>query len=427
MAIERKISRAAYAVADDARRFREDLARHPEPSWGEYETTAKIVARLASFGLRPVVARSGRGVVAEVGPRDRPVTVLRSDIDALRMEDTRNAPYRSQNAGVHHGCGHDVTASGLVHAAGILSAIDKSEGLPNRVRLVFQPAEEVVEGAARMIREDGVLDNAVAAIGMHSWPRIHAGRFGVAQGPIQNSIHNVDLHLNGPGGHSSRPTPLTDLNRVGSKFSLALQEGMEELARGKGPGAQPIFVYGKQHGGEARNVLPTNVSYDGTLRFGDLEAFQNAPAQLRELAERFAERTGFSNYELNISGAIPPVVNTCADKVAEALSAGRGQRVVVRDFDRPTGGDDVAFFGAGIDDIPGAAHTHYTQLGVVPKGRPLRDHPDLHTPTFDVDPASPGHAAYHYAVMGATRFDPPRERGTERATHGLRLSRDKQL
>ncbi|GAA4978339.1 hypothetical protein GCM10023205_52920 [Yinghuangia aomiensis] len=324
MTLERKISRAAYEMADDARRFREDLARHPEPAWEEYDTTEKIAAKLAMVGFRPVIARSGLGVVAEVGPRDRPVVVLRSDIDALRVEDARNVPYRSQNPGVHHGCGHDVTTSGLVHAAEILSDIDKSEGLPNRVRLVFQPAEEPGEGAMRMIREDGVLDNAVAAFGMHSWPRIHVGGFGVVQGLIQNSHHAVDLHLRGPGGHASRPTPHTDLTRVGNKFSLALQEGMEKLAQGKGPEAQPIFVFPMQRGSEARNALPTEAYYGGSIRFGDLEAYRNAPEQLRHLADDFAERTGFVNYELNITHAVPPVVNTCADKVAEALAAGRG-------------------------------------------------------------------------------------------------------
>lgn len=415
MTIEQKISQAAYAISDEARAFREDLARHPEASWKEYDTTAKIATKLATYGFTPVIARSGRGVVAEIGPRNRPVTVLRSDIDALPMEDARNVDYRSRNAGVHHGCGHDVTASGLVHAAGILRDVDKyGGGLPNRVRLVFQPAEEVAEGAARMIREDGVLDNAVAAIGMHSWPRIHEGRFGVVQGPIQNSHHAVDLILHGPGGHSSRPTRTNDIIRMGSKFSLALQEEMEALYRDQGPDSQPIFVYGKQNAGDARNVIPTRADYGGTLRFGSFEAYRNAPEQLRSIAERFAEREGVSTYELNVTAGIPPVVNTCADKVAGALIAGRGREVVVDDFVKPSGGDDVAFFSAGIDDIPGAPHAHYTQLGVVPKGRSLQAHPDLHTPTFDVDPRSPGNAAFHYAVMGATRFDRPHNRDTGR-------------
>lgn len=415
MSLQRDISRAVYALADDARRFREDLARNPEPSREEYRTAAKIHAKLAATGLQPVRARSGRGVIAEVGPRNRPVVVLRSDIDALRMQDERNVPYRSRVDGVHHGCGHDVMTAGLVHAAGILADIDKhGPGLPNRVRMVFQPAEEVAEGAQQMIREDGVLDNAVAAIGAHSWPRIRAGKYGVLDGRIQTSHHGVELILRGPGGHSSVPTPTTDLIRVGSKFSTALLEGMEEFARGMGPEAQPAFAYGKAGGGESRNVLPTKFTFNGTLRYGDVEEFRKAPERLRSLAADFAAHAGFSDYELNIDSAVPPVINTCADKVAEALTAGRGPKVVVREFDMPKGGDDMAFFGTGVDDIPGAPWIHYTQVGVVPKGRPLGEHPYLHTETFDADPSAAGHAAYHYAVMGATRFDYPRDRGKSR-------------
>lgn len=413
--IEHQISEKAYAVADEARIFREDLARYPEPSWGEYRTTEKIVDKLAEFGVASTVAVNGRGVLAEIGPADRPVIVLRSDIDALKMGDGRTAAYRSQVADVHHGCGHDVTTAGLVYAAGMLNHIDKyGGGLSNRVRFGFQPAEEVGEGALRLIREDGILDNAVAVIGMHSWPRLHAGQFGVVQGPIQTSHHGVDLEVDGPGGHTSRPKWKNDLVRVGAKFSLALQEGIEELARGKGPAAQPTFAFGMAHGGSARNALPTKMVYSGTLRYRDVEAYRQAPLNLKRIATEFAEREDFPNYQLNISSAIPPVVNTCADKVAEALIKGRGSDVVVSDFEMPTGGDDVGWMFVGVDGIPGPPYAHYTQLGVVPAGRSLGDYPDLHTPTFDVDPSSPGHAAYHYAVMGAARFDFPRDLGMAR-------------
>lgn len=408
MATYSEIREATLARTEETREFREDLARHPEPSWKEHRTTEKIEAELASIGFTPVRGSRGTGVVAEVGPKNGPVVVLSADIDALKMPDKRTVEYRSRNEGVHHGCGHDVTTAGLVGAAHTLKALDDRGELANRVRFVFRPAEEVGTGAAVMIREDKVLEHAVAAYGLHCWPTIRIGQYGVRQGPTQYSAHRLELELTGPGGHTARPEESENPVEVGARLITGLLDGLDELYASVPESDRPVLSFGAFNAGTAMNVIPAEGEGLATLRSPTMKTYRTAPEELKKIAAEVTARKRYRGVKLNLIDLLPPVINTAEPEVRAILSAVAGEENVVL-FEGSRGGDDFAFFGTGLPAqdgrkaIPGADMTHYTQLGVVPMGMPLVDsRRKLHTPTFDVDRRAPALAALHFAALGAT-------------------------
>lgn len=411
MATYTDIRSAAFARERETRKFREDLARHPELAWQEHRTTEKIAAEVSALGLRPVIGTHGTGVVAEFGPKDAPVVVVSADIDALKLQDKRKVPYRSKTDGRHHGCGHDVATAGLVGAAHILKPMHDSGQLANRVRLVWRPAEEAGSGAAVMIREDGVLEKADAAFGMHCWPTIRIGKYGVRQGTTQYSAHRVQLDLTGRGGHTARPEDTEDLVLLQARLVTGMSDGLTELYHDKPEGERPVFTFGSSIAGTAMNIIPDSGRALGTLRSPTMKTYRTAPEELRKIAKEITDRYGYDGLKLNLVDLLPPVINTAEPEVRAVLGAMAGAKNVV-EFEGSRGGDDFAYFGAGLraaegmPAIAGASIVHYTQLGVVPKGARLRDHPKLHTPYFDVDPRAPAYAAAQFAALAATPLRP---------------------
>ncbi|MGA4539487.1 M20 metallopeptidase family protein [Uniformispora flossi] len=420
MATYSEIREATLARTEETREFREDLARHPELAWKEHRTTEKIEAELASIGFSPVRGSRGTGVIAEVGPQDGQVIVLSADIDALKMPDKRNVEYRSRRKNAHHGCGHDVTTAGLVGAAHVLKGLDDRGELANRVRFVFRPAEEDGKGAAVMVREDAVLEHAVAAYGLHCWPTIRIGQYGVRQGPTQYSTHRVELELTGPGGHTARPEESENPVEVGADLIVGMRNGLRKLYANVPEGDRPVLAFGSFNAGTTMNVIPDHGEGLATLRSPTMKTYQAAPQELMKIAAKVLRKNGYAGAKVSLIDLLPPVINTAEPEVRAILGAVVGEENVVR-FDGSRGGDDFSFFGAGVpkekgrEAIPGVDMIHYTQLGVVPMGMPLVDsRRKLHTPTFDTDRRAPVMAAVQFAALGATPVR-PRERIGERA------------
>ena len=170
--------------------FRRDLHAHPEVGYAEHRTTRRIALRLAAAGLRPVILPKGTGLIVDIGgtgreheAAQRRIVALRADIDALPMGDEKSVPYRSTVPNVCHACGHDVHTS-IMLGTGLFLASQASRGLPpGRVRLIFQPAEEVPGGALDVLAAGGI--TSVGAIfALHCDPRIDVGKVGVRTGPI---------------------------------------------------------------------------------------------------------------------------------------------------------------------------------------------------------------------------------------------------
>src|SRR3954454_211934 len=184
---------------------RRHLHAHPELAFAEFETTSFLEQRLRGLGPRRLP--TGTGLVVDVGSGD-PVVVLRADIDALPLPDLKDVPYASTREGLCHACGHDVHTTVVL---GVALALAEIGGLPGTVRIVFQPAEEVIPGGASEVVAAGVLDGASRAFALHCDPQVAVGQIGLRTGAITAACDRVEVTLTGPGGHTARPQLSVDL------------------------------------------------------------------------------------------------------------------------------------------------------------------------------------------------------------------------
>jgi amidohydrolase len=353
---------------------RRTLHAHPELGRREYETTALVAGRLEQAGLSPKVLDAGTGLVCDVGPGDGPVVVLRADIDALPLTDEKDVPYRSQVPGVCHACGHDVHTSALLGAG--LALAQAADRLPGRVRLVFQPAEELMPGGALDVVAQGLVQDAVAIFGLHCDPTLEVGRVGLKTGPITAAADSVEVRLTGPGGHTSRPHNTVDLVHALATVATGLPEALSRLVD---PRAGLCLVWGHVSAGLAPNAIPREGLLQGTLRVLDKAAWQSAPDLVRRVVEGLVAPYG-ARADVRYARGVPPVVNDPAATalLTAAVKAALGPGAAVPTV-QSLGGEDFAWY---LEHVPGAM----ARLGVKPPGleRPV----DLHQGLFDVDEAA---------------------------------------
>lgn len=370
--------------------FRRDLHANPELSWSEARTTEKVASRLELAGLR--VRRLPRsGLIAEVG-ESGPLVGLRADLDALPVDDRTDDPWRSKVEGVAHACGHDVHATGLTFA-GIALAEAAARGLlPGRVRLLFQPAEEVMPGGALDLISLGALDGLERVFGLHCDPSLDVGYVGLREGPLTGAADALAVHLKGKGGHTSRPHLTEDLTFALGKLVTELPA---ILSRRLDPRAGVSVVWGVVRAGSAHNVIPATGRVAGTVRMLDAVAWADAERLVSELVHQIVQPYGVTA-EVNYQRGVPPVVN-------EHVSTGILGRAVERVIDEaghvPTqqslGGED---FGWYLDRVPGAMG----RLGTRTPGGPTYD---LHQGDLRVDERAAGIGArvLAEAAIGALR------------------------
>ena len=347
---------------------RRDLHRHPELGRQEHRTTAVLVEHLMAAGLAPKVLASGTGLVCDIG-LDGPLVALRADIDALPLQDEKHVSYRSTVDGVCHACGHDVHTA-VVLGAGLELA---RRTLPGRVRLLFQPAEELMPGGALDLIEEGLLDGVAAIFGLHCDPSLEVGHIGLKAGPLTAAADNVEVRLTGPGGHTSRPHNTVDLVHVLATVATGLPDALSRLVD---PRAGMCLVWGHVAAGVARNAIPREGVLAGTLRVLDKAAWEQAPELVERLVQGLVLPYG-AHAVVTYERGVPPVVNDPAATTlfGAAVVQALGAAALVT-TQQSLGGEDFAWY---LDHVPGAM----ARLGVRPPGseRPM----DLHQPTFDVD------------------------------------------
>jgi amidohydrolase len=359
---------------DELVAVRRDLHAHPELGWQEHRTTAVLTDRLEAAGLSPKPLSSGTGLVCDIGADSGPVVVLRADIDALPLDDEKLVPYRSTNAGVCHACGHDVHTAAVLGAG--LALAEAADSLDGRVRLVFQPAEELMPGGALDVLADGWLEGVSSVFGLHCDPALEVGRIGVKSGPITAAADVLQVRVTGPGGHTSRPHNTVDLVHVLSTVATGLPDALGRLVD---PRAGLCLVWGHVSAGTAHNAIPRAGVLKGTLRVLDKSAWHGAPAMVRRIVDGLVAPYG-AHAEVTYERGVPPVVNEpsatalLAAAVRSALGAGSAVPTL-----QSLGGEDFAWY---LDHVPGSM----ARLGVKPPGQ---EHPhDLHQGSFDVDEAA---------------------------------------
>lgn len=341
------ISGAVDAVTPDLLELRRDIHAHPELSWHEHRTTDLVAGWLDKAGVG-YDRLDGTGLVAEVGAHKGPVVALRADLDALPIEDTTTDPWRSKIPGASHACGHDVHASALVGAAFALAALDAADGLSLRVRLIFQPAEEIMPGGALKSIEAGVLSGVSQIFALHCDPSLDVGQVGLREGSITGASDKIRVELFGRGGHTSRPHLTQDLT-----FALAtlVTQLPSALSRRLDPRAGASMVWGSVHAGNAPNVIPATGEITGTLRMLDASAWHEAEHLVRALISDLVAPYGVRADVTYVRG-VPPVVNerTSTQVLRSAVGAAIGPSAVAG-TSQSLGGEDFAWY---VESVPGA-------------------------------------------------------------------------
>ncbi|MEU6209117.1 amidohydrolase [Streptomyces sp. NPDC090085] len=356
--------------------FRRDLHMHPELGHQEFRTTAAIKARLEEAGLRPRVLKSGTGLICDVGTWDggRPMLALRADIDALPIPDAKtHVSYRSTVPDRAHACGHDVHTTVVLGAGLVLAELDRQGLLPRPVRLLFQPAEEVLPGGATEAIESGVLDGVGRIVALHCDPRVDAGRIGLRPGPITSACDRLEVSLSGPGGHTARPHLTTDLVTAAARVAV---DAPALLARRMDARSGMSVTWGRIEAGHACNVIPMQAELSGTVRCLDLNAWHEAPDMIHAAIDEIATMHG-AKFEINHVRGVPPVVNdpVITELLRESMAARRGAESV-EDTEQSLGGEDFSWY---LEHVPGAM----ARLGVRTPGDTAKR--DLHRGDFDVD------------------------------------------
>jgi len=348
-----------------------DLHAHPELSWEERRTTDLVGHHLDEVGWR--LTRTGEsGLIADLGDGDGPLVALRADLDALPVTDTSGDLWESRVPGVAHACGHDVHTTALLGAGLALAEVQTAGLLPGRVRLLFQPAEEVMPGGANRLMEIGALDQVNRIYCLHCDPTLDVGKVGLREGPITGAADSLAIMLAGSGGHTSRPHLTEDLT-----FALAkiVTELPAVLSRRLDPRTGVSVVWGRLEAGRAVNVIPDAGTLAGTVRMLDSVAWSDMEEQVRRHVAEIVAPYGVEAV-VEYHRGVPPVVNDAASVTLLGRAVddvlGTGGRAPTS---QSLGGEDFAWYLTRVSGAMG-------RLGTRTPGGPTYD---IHQGNLRVD------------------------------------------
>jgi amidohydrolase len=329
--------------------LRRKIHAHPELAWEEKHTTELVAAELDAAGIA-FRRLPTTGLIVELGPANPSLrqVALRADLDALPVDDTTPDPWRSTVDGVAHACGHDVHTTALLGAGLALARLDAAGGLPGRVRLIFQPAEEMMPGGATDLIENGALDGVSSIFTVHCDPTLDVGQVGLREGPITGAADMVSIRLNGRGGHTSRPHLTEDLTYA---LAVLMTQLPAALSRRLDPRAGATMVWGRVHAGEAPNVVPITGEVAGTLRMLDIGAWHQAEQLVRGLVRQLTAPYGVTPDVSYVRG-VPPVVNDAiaTETLRRAVESTLGPEAAATTT-QSLGGEDFAWY---LESVPGA-------------------------------------------------------------------------
>jgi len=356
------------AHCDDLVAWRRHLHRHPELGRQEFSTTQFVADRLVEAGLNPKSLPGGTGLTCDFGPRHAPLIAVRADIDALPMSERTGAPYASVVPGVAHACGHDAHTAMALAAAVALASVPE---LPVGVRMLFQPAEELMPGGALDAIAAGALGGVSRIFALHCDPRLAVGRVAITAGPITSAADSVEITLTSSGGHTSRPHLTSDLV-YGMGTLITGLPGV--LSRRLDPRDGTVMVWGAANAGVAANAIPQTGTLAGTVRTASREAWSGMEDLVREVVSGLLVPLGIE-HSLRYNRGVPPVVNEerSTQIMTHAIEAVGPE--VLAETRQSGGGEDFSWY---LEDVPGAM----ARLGVWDGAGPQLD---LHQPNFDID------------------------------------------
>ncbi len=365
------LMREAEGLSERLIEIRRDLHRNPELSFREFRTAGTIAEILRGLGLR-VREKVGRtGVVGLLeGAKPGPTIAIRADIDALPILELADVPFRSQNEGVMHACGHDIHATCGLGAAMLAARV--RDRLSGDLLFLFQPAEEKNLGAKAMVEEGVMSEPRVDMIfGLHNHPEVPAGKVAIKEGALMAAVDTIFVKVTGKGGHGALPH--RDIDPIVAASSVVMNV-QTIVSRNVEPSSPAVISFGSVRGGEANNVIPDCVELSGTVRSYDPATRDLLERRLHETVEASAAALGCRG-ELSYRRDLPPVLNDpratrFARSAVESLLGAEGAVVPVPSM----GGEDFAVFtekapgcflwlGVGNPDI-GAVHPWHSPLFV---------------------------------------------------------------
>ncbi|MCE7043133.1 M20 family metallopeptidase [Dyadobacter sp. CY312] len=373
--LQERIKLLAKEQASRVIGHRRHLHSNPELSFEEFKTAGYVASQLRALGLQPQEGFAGTGVVALIegrNPASRTVG-LRADMDALPILEANEVPYKSLVPGVMHACGHDVHTSSLLGTAEILCKL--KDDFDGTIKLVFQPAEEKAPGGASLMIKEGVLENPRPAsmVGQHVAPNIPVGKIGFREGMYMASTDELYLTVKGKGGHAAAPHQLIDPVLMASHIIVALQQ---IISRNRNPANPAVLSFGRFIADGVTNVIPNEVTIQGTWRCMDEVWREEGLQKMKKLAEGIAESMGGS-CQFDIVKGYPFLKNQpeLTRRVRTAATQYVGAENIV-DLDLWMAGEDFAFYSQVVDSCFYRLGTRNEDKGIIS---------GVHTPTFDID------------------------------------------
>jgi amidohydrolase len=372
--IKNKIQELATNIFNEVVGYRQHIHANPELSFKEFQTSLFIKDKLKKWGIEYTDC-ANTGVVGLIKgnlPSDK-VIALRADMDALPIHEANDKPYRSKNHGVMHACGHDVHTSSLLGTANILNQMKDEFG--GTIKLIFQPAEELLPGGASIMIKEGVLENPKPdyIVGQHVMPLIDSGKVGFRSGIYMASTDELYVTVTGKGGHGAQPHQNIDPVVIASHIIIALQQ---IVSRNADPRLPSVLSFGKVIANGATNIIPNEVKIEGTFRTLDENWRDEAHKRMKKMAEGMAESMGGS-CDFDIHRGYPFLINE--EKLtanARAFAEDFLGKDNVVDLDIWMAAEDFSFYSQVTDAC-------FYRLGT---GNAAKDTQySVHTPRFDVD------------------------------------------
>jgi len=372
--MKQKIQDLAAEIFNEVVGFRQHIHANPELSFHEYETSKFVKEKLASWGITyQEMANTGVvGLITGGKPSDQ-VIALRADMDALPITEANDKPYKSKNVGVMHACGHDVHTSSLLGTAFILNQL--KDEFAGTIKLVFQPAEELLPGGASIMIKEGVLENPKpnAMVGQHVLPMMDSGNVGFRSGIYMASTDELYVTVTGKGGHGAQPQQNIDPVLITAHIIVALQQ---IVSRNADPRLPSVLSFGKVNANGATNIIPNEVKLEGTFRTLNEDWRNEAHRLMKKMAEGIAESMGGSCH-FDIHRGYPFLINEekLTNNAKACAEEYLGKENVV-DLDIWMAAEDFAYYSQVTDAC-------FYRLGTGNVEKDTKH--SVHTPNFDID------------------------------------------
>ncbi len=349
---------------------RRHLHRNPELSRNEFHSTAYLSSILEDEGMATTKWDDLTGLVVDIhGRREEPTIALRCEIDAIGVEEKKKVPYASRVPNVMHACGHD--AHSAISLGTAIACYRLRSHINGCIRVVFQPAEEVVPGGALDLIKKKVMKGVCAIVGFHADPYLKVGKVGLKTGALTAGADIFEIIIIGKSGHTARPHHARDTILCAAKVIDSLHQLIE---REIDPREPFVITIGKINSGTSPNVIPETAEMSGTVRMLSRETRERMPKLIERVVRGITESMG-TRYKFIYHIGSPPVINDSGlIQLAErVVSEGFGEERIVR-MEQSMGGEDFSWY---LEHAPGAM----IRIGVTTDGRG----PSLHSNTFDID------------------------------------------